>query len=124
MPKGYCCKQSIKGELCGETDPVKFSPGRYTACKACRNRASKQLISDKKVKEKDNIAKNLDPDENIRYLIEDTIKRVRLINDNKETIEEAISSVDKMNSCNTDVIGDLLEKIRYIERRLERLENK
>ncbi len=122
MPKGYCCKRIVNGELCGETDPGKFSPGRYTACKACRNMASKQTISDKKVKVRDDIAQNLDPDENIRYLIEDTIKRVRLINGNKNTVEEAINTVDEMNSCNTEIIGELQDKIRYLEQRLERLE--
>ena len=49
MPKQHFCKM-IKGDLpCGETDPVKFGKGRYTACKECRNAYVKNHIS-KKIK--------------------------------------------------------------------------
>lgn len=37
MPKTYYCNNIIDSIECGETDPEKFSPGRYNKCRSCRN---------------------------------------------------------------------------------------
>lgn len=73
MVKKHFCKQVIAGEVCGAEDPSLFPPGRYSTCKACRNRASRTCGEIKHSKDKDSIANTIDPDKNIRYIIEDTI---------------------------------------------------
>ena len=36
MPKEYFCKQLKELEICGENNPDKFEPGRYSTCRECR----------------------------------------------------------------------------------------
>ena len=122
MPKEFICRQIKNGELCGETNPENFSSGRYTACKSCRSKMASKLLNEKKIKDKDDKANFLDPDEDTRYLIEDTIKRIPLINN--KTVQEAIRDIDEMNSLNTSEIGDLNDLLKTLMQRIKVLEEK
>jgi hypothetical protein len=129
MPKVYFCRQFRDGDACGETDPAQFSPGRYTACKFCRNNIARKAMADKKIKNKDENANHLDPDQNIRYLIEDTILRMPILE--KRTVKDAIDDIDQTNSDNmiaiselNDTLKELVERVKRIESRLITLENK
>jgi hypothetical protein len=42
MPKEYHCTNLIGLDMCGETNPEQFSPGRYNKCRKCRNLAVKE----------------------------------------------------------------------------------
>ena len=39
MTKEYYCNNIIDSKECGETEPEKFTLGRYTKCRKCRNEA-------------------------------------------------------------------------------------
>ena len=122
MPKEFICRQIKNGELCGETNPENFSSGRYTACKSCRSKMASKLINEKKIKDKDEKANRIDPDEDTRYLIEDTIKRIPLINN--KTVQEAIRDIDEMNVNNVLQINDLNNLVKILMQRIQVLEEK
>lgn len=129
MPKAYLCRQFRDGNMCGETDPAQFSPGRYSACKYCRNNIAKRTMVDKKVKNLNENVDHMDPDQNIRFLIEDTILRIPILE--KRSVKGAIDNIDQTNSDNMIAISELsatlkeiIERLRCIESRLTTLETK
>jgi hypothetical protein len=94
MPKDYYCNKLLpNGTVCGEREISKFIDGRYTTCKNCRLRSMSDYNKSKTSKKKDTEATKTDPDCNIRYLIEDTIKRVPFIQ--RQTILERIESSEE-----------------------------
>jgi hypothetical protein len=94
MPKVYYCNKLLEnGATCGERDVSKFIEGRYTTCKSCRLRAMSIYNKSKTSKKKDEESSKTDPDCNIRWLIEDTIKRVPFMG--KQTIPERIESSEE-----------------------------
>jgi hypothetical protein len=76
----FCRKASYGGHPCGETDPIKFPPGRYSECKECKNRYTRNYAAIKKGDEMDKKISKLDSDVTIRAVVEDTILRVPLVN--------------------------------------------
>lgn len=109
MPKTYFCKQYINGEACGESDPSKFIEGRYSTCRECRSRLQKKYTN-KKIEEK---VEQIDPKQQIRWLIEDTIKKSLLIRG--KTIVDFIISNDEILSTSIVEAGELKDKISYME---------
>jgi hypothetical protein len=91
--KYYCGKINNMGFICGESDASKFEEGRYNACKQCRLNYMKSYNKSKKENEKDEKVNKLDPDKNIRFVVEDTIKRIAFIEG--FTIKDRIESLDK-----------------------------
>jgi hypothetical protein len=122
MPKVFYCRQVKNGEQCGETNVENFSPGRYSACKACRSNLTSRLVSDKKVKDKNDRANYIDPDQNIRSLIEDTIKRIPFIEG--RTIYDKIRDIDEMNTENVNSIGITNDNVSILIHRNKILEEK
>jgi len=110
MPKVYFCKQMKDSEMCGESDPKNFENGRYSTCRSCRSKSQR----DKKAVEKDNTSENktnsLDPSRSIRYIIEDTILRVPLL--------EGETILKKIRNCEED-ISDLAVKQHNLISRME-----
>jgi len=94
MSKVYFCNKILEnGSICGERELSKFIEGRYTTCKPCRLRNMSQYNKSKTSKKKDVESTKIDPDCNIRYLIEDTIKRIPFMGG--ETIPERIESSEE-----------------------------
>lgn len=131
MPKSYFCdKLSESGAICGETDISKFIEGRYTTCKSCRLQMMSQYNKTKTSKKKDKEAKKVDPDCNIRYLIEDTIKRVPFIGfqtipDRIESSEEDLTGVLNLFQEHIEKNNIILEKMqKQIDELREKFENK
>jgi len=112
MPKIYRCdKINELGITCGETDNTKFEKGRYSTCKNCRLRFMSEYNKSKREHKQEDIISKVDPDNNIRWVIEDTIKRVRFcgdytilekFKDNDELLGEALSTNYKRNE-NTEL---------------------
>lgn len=48
MSKKYFCENIIGLDVCGESDPINFSSGRYTRCKKCRNQDTRKRLQEKK----------------------------------------------------------------------------
>jgi cyclopropane fatty-acyl-phospholipid synthase-like methyltransferase len=120
MPKDYFCSKILDtGFPCGERDVSKFIEGRYSTCRQCRLRSMSDYNKTKTEKCKEDKTKKIDPDKDIRWLIEDTFLRVPLLSN--QTIKE------RMESNEYDV-SDLLEKhFDYAEttnKKIENLENK
>lgn len=119
MPKTYRCnKIKEDGEVCNETDENNFTEGRYTSCKKCRLKVMSDYNKFKKEEKKDKNTNKIDPDNHVRYLIEDTITRVSLINN--MTIPKIIHKLemDITNEC-----VNLSEKINTFENKILELEN-
>jgi hypothetical protein len=120
MPKDYFCSKILDTGLpCGERDESKFIEGRYSTCRQCRLRSMSDYNKTKTSKSKEQKSKTIDPDKDIRWLIEDTFLRVPLLSN--QTIKERMES-------NEFDISDLLEKhFDYVEKtnsKIENLENK
>ena len=80
MPKTYCCDKILEnGTICGESDITKFMDGRYTTCKPCRYRLMSVYNKNKTTERKDKRIETIDPDAHLRFIIEDTLRRVPLI---------------------------------------------
>jgi lipopolysaccharide assembly outer membrane protein LptD (OstA) len=132
MPKEYCCNKLLEsGTVCGERDSTKFSSGRYTTCRNCRLRFmtsyNKKKTSDKKEEKNTNI----DPECNIRYLIEDTIKRIPLMNNYtiperiesfEEEYTEFLSKHERRNGTIQSKFNLLEQKIESLEKYIEKIE--
>jgi hypothetical protein len=108
MPKEYFCSKILDTGLpCGERDVSKFIEGRYSTCRQCRLKSMSDYNKTKTSKGKEHKNKTIDPDNDIRWLIEDTFLRVPLLSG--QTIKERIES-------NEFDISDLLEKhFEYVE---------
>ena len=125
MPKEYCCNKLLEsGAVCGERDTTKFSSGRYTTCRNCRLRSMANYNKKKTSDKKDEKNTNIDPECNIRYLIEDTIKRIPLMN--SYTIPERIESIEEeyIDSFNKqkDKNESIQVKYNYLEQKVNSLE--
>ena len=127
MSKEYFCKQ-IKGlDLCGESDPEKFSKGRYSSCKECRNlygkNYNKKLREDeRKEKEMDYIEK-IDNDKgnlglNIKNLVIDTIHQYPLFEGG--TI---LQRIEKKEMNISEYIFKIQSKFEKYETELKQLKN-
>ncbi len=98
MTKIHYCKKILEnGTVCGEMDASKFESGRYSACKSCRNISTIACIKSKKEGIKVEKIKKIDPDVNLRWLIEDTIKNIPLL-DGTRTIKDSILSLEEESS--------------------------
>lgn len=119
MSKTYRCnKINEKGSICNETDENNFSEGRYSTCKKCRLRVMSEYNKAKKEQKQNEDANKIDPDNHIRYLIEDTITRVPLL-DNK------MSVVDKFNDLDTEmsnVFNSCINEMRKLSERIKKIE--
>jgi hypothetical protein len=132
MPKEYCCNKILEsGAVCGERDTTKFNVGRYTTCKNCRLKFMSNYNKSKSSGKKDEKNSIIDPEYNVRYLIEDTIKRIPLIERNTiperiEIIEEEyIDSLTKQQIKNEQVQLKFLvleQKINTLEKYIEKIE--
>jgi hypothetical protein len=130
MSKEYFCKQMNGLELCGETDPEKFSIGRFSSCKKCRNNYAKEYH--KKVKEDLRNEKEMEHIEkidsnngnlgqNIKNLIIDTIHQYPLFEG--VTINERIEKGEKITSEYMINIQDKFNKITNMINNIDK-ENK
>jgi transcription initiation factor IIF auxiliary subunit len=131
MPKEYFCTKVLpNGIMCAERDNSKFISGRYTTCKSCRLRTMSEYNKEKTIKKQDKEAEKIDPDCNIRWIVEDTIKRVPFID--KQTITERIkSSEDDITSIlnlhheytdkNDIKIEELYKQIDLLKKEIEKL---
>lgn len=125
MPKEYCCNKLLEsGIVCGQRDQTKFSSGRYTTCRDCRLRFMSTYNKKKNSDKKDDKNISLDPDCNIRYLIEDTIKRIPLMN--SYTIPERIESFEEeyteFLSKQERKNGLIQSKFLFLEQKIDTLE--
>lgn len=112
MPKDYYCNKLLpNGTVCREREVTKFIEGRYTTCKACRLRSMSDYNKSKTSKKKDIEATKADPDCNIRYLIEDTIKRVPFIQ--RQTILERIESSEEDVTAVMNLHHEYVDKNDY-----------
>lgn len=126
MPKDYFCNKLLpNGTVCGEREVSKFINGRYTTCKPCRLRNMSDYNKTKTSKKKDEEVTKTDPDCNIRYLIEDTIKRVPFIQ--KQTIIERIKSSEDDVTDILNLHHEYVEKtdfiIEKIKKQMEEMKN-
>jgi hypothetical protein len=106
MPKGYIakdyfCIRTIDFKICGEKNPEKFSKGRFSTCKECRNRDVKERYKEHKLDEEEEKYRKIDPSADIRYMIVDTIKNTPIIDG--KSVEDKIKG-------NEDDITDVLVK--------------
>lgn len=127
MPKTYYCNKLIDGSVvCGETNPENFTEGRYNTCRTCRlqmmssyNKNRREEIREKKIRE-------LDPSQDIRFVVEDTIKRIPLldgktISDKITNLEEDIGEV----SIQSFEYNERLEKLIFnLQKQIDELKNK
>jgi hypothetical protein len=134
MTKEYFCSKILStGITCGERDSSKFISGRYTTCKKCRLQKMSDYNKSKTSKKKDEESEKIDPDCNIRWIIEDTIKRIPLIN--RQTIPERIESSEEditnilnlhheYTEKNDSMIEDLQKQIKELQTQIEFLKSK
>ncbi len=115
MPKTYYCDKILdNGIICGERDTSKFIEGRYTTCRACRLNLMSKYNKSKTSKKQEEVSNKIDPDTSIRYLIEDTIKRIPLIN--KNTIPERIEGLEE------DITDVFTKQWQYVEKNDTKIE--
>jgi hypothetical protein len=100
MTKKYYCEK-INSNLvqCGETCPEKFTKGRYSKCKKCKNEEIYKLRHDKKSEEIKNQEKQLDPDSNIKWLFLNLIENYPVVENKtvKEALCQSIEEICKIN---------------------------
>jgi hypothetical protein len=95
MPKEYFCdKQLENGVICGERDVSKFIEGRYTSCRKCRNKIMSEYNKSRTEGRKEKEMDKIDPDKNIRLLIEEVVCKYPLI-DGKYNISEKFKSTEE-----------------------------
>lgn len=133
MPKKYFCKTMEDFEICGETRPESFEPGRFSICRKCRvkrNKLSKDKKFDLVIEERNN---KIDPSSDIRYLIEDIILRYPLLHgktilerfedDEQETTNLLLSTHSKFELIQQEN-NILKQKIEYLEKYIKLIEPK
>ena len=127
MPKEYFCSKILDTGLpCGERDVSKFIEGRYSTCRQCRLRSMSDYNKMKTDKTKEQKSKKIDPDSDIRWLIEDTFLRVPLLSGQtiKERMENNEFDVSELFEKHFDYVEKTNIKIRNLEKNLENSENK
>lgn len=140
MPKDYFCNKLLdNGDICGERDPTKFQIGRYSSCKSCRSSFVLKHNKTKNTDKKEEKINKIDPDVNLRWLIEDVIKTKPLVKG--QTIEELLNFFDNEMTINLTKqeqqnrrfieifiqhekdMTELLNKIRELENKTKELKN-
>jgi hypothetical protein len=122
MPKEYFCSKILDTGLpCGERDVSKFIEGRYSTCRQCRLRSMSDYNKLKTDKSKEQKSKKIDPDSDIRWLIEDTFLRVPLLSGQtiKERMENNEFDVSELLEKHCDYVEKTNVKIRNLEKNLE-----
>jgi hypothetical protein len=112
MPKIYRCnKINELGITCGETEAFRFEDGRYTTCKKCRLRFMSEYNKSKKSNKKEEVVNKIDPDNNIRYVIEDTILRTKILNGASipSKIEDLEIDISQIAEKNYEIMIQLIE---------------
>ena len=122
MPKEYFCSKILDTGLpCGERDESKFIEGRYSTCRQCRLRSMSEYNKTKTEKGKEQKSKKIDPDNDIRWLIEDTFLRVPILSGQtiKERMENNEFDVSELLEKHFDYVDKTNLKIETLERKLE-----
>ena len=108
----YCEKINNMGFICRESDSTKFEEGRYNICKQCRLYYMKLYNKSKKDNKKDENVNKLDPDKNIRFIVEDTVKRMSFIEG--FTIKDKIDGLDKdLSSISEKTEGNMIKYLNF-----------
>jgi hypothetical protein len=120
MPKTYFCEKINTNLIkCGETDPEKFTKGRYSKCKKCKNEEIYKLRHEKKSEEIKNYEKQLDPDSHFKWLILNFIENHPVVKNKtmKEAISENMEEITKINETSQiftvkkQILNDNFEKL-------------
>ena len=119
MSKTYLCEKIINFVKCGETDPEKFSSGRYSKCKKCRNIEIYEIKEKKKENHKIEEENVLDPDSNFKKLFEINFKKLpihdgKTIKDIYEQILKEVSQISETSHIFTikkDIINKNFENL-------------
>ena len=122
----YCTKMIDNSTICGERNIENFKPGRYNTCKSCRLKIMADYNKNKRDELREKKIQEIDPETNIRFVVEDTIKRVPLIEG--KTIEENLNSLDEeigeMSIKNCEY-KERIEKLIYnLQKQIDELKNK
>jgi hypothetical protein len=121
--KIHYCDKMVENKVCGEMNPTNFEAGRYSTCKRCRIKINNKNRTIKNKKLENDIyetkANIIDPDVDIRYLIEETINNVNFIR--KKSI---INAILDMEQDITDVLTGSDEKIDKIWNEINLLREK
>lgn len=120
MPKVYFCRQEINSEICGETNPENFEVGRYSSCRKCRAKYHERKRKTKKEEVIETSVEILDPLKNIRYVIEDTVRRIPLLEG--QTIPDKILNIDADISELVIANSELKEKMNELFDYIKKLE--
>jgi cellulose biosynthesis protein BcsQ len=106
MPKQHFCKTISDTVICGERDPEKFEPGRYSICKKCRTKATNNVVKKRRELEKEVKLKEIKSNISISDIAKDTFLKIPVRNG--ETIEENFDSVIRsINQLQEDRTGDI-----------------
>ena len=152
MVKTHFCKAILEsGAQCGQRDSELFEQGRYSLCKSCHVNASRKCHENKRKEKKEGIdhikVKLIDPDSNIRWLIEEHSKKGLLFNDmtmqelweflnqefsnllisNEEKEERVIKRLNEQTLAIKELMTEnkeLKEQFNNINEKLKRLEEK
>ena len=113
--KEYFCNKMIDLKTCGETDPLKFEKGRYSTCKKCRVKLNSSYVANKKKSEEEQeykeITDKVDPDYNIRYIVEETFLNTPLIR-NKSIVNVIIANEMELTEL-LNYVNKNFEKVYY-----------
>ena len=125
MPKEYYCNKLLdNGIVCGERNIEKFISGRYTTCKPCRLRSMSVYNKSKTIKKKDEESTKLDPDCNMRWLIEDTIKRVPFMGTQTiiDRIENSEADISDVLNIHHEYVDKTNEIIKLLQTQIQNLQ--
>jgi hypothetical protein len=95
----YCKKYNSDFVICGETDPEKFSNGRYSICKNCQKLSIYELRKKKKETKDIEEEKLIDPDSKINKIFENKINKLPIYEGKtvKEVISESYIKISEIN---------------------------
>jgi len=129
----FCTKLTFGGFQCGETDPEKFPKGRYSECKECKNRYSRDYFHNRRNEEINNKVEKIDPKQEIRTVVENTILQSPLIKGisvekSITRLEENVSEILVSFSEKIDILNAhikvILQENQLIRKELEFIKNK
>jgi hypothetical protein len=121
MTKKYFCEKMVDLGPCGEANPEKFAPGRYSKCKKCRNLELKQYQQQlKEMSLRENMeerTEELKDGKKIQLLVESII-RGKSFNEDCLTIPEDSHYIkDKINTVSKksfELFSNVDEKITKV----------
>jgi hypothetical protein len=139
MPKKYFCETvtGIDGlDVCGETEPNNFSPGRYNKCRKCRNlevRKYQQRLKEESERENmESRTEDIKDGKKILMLIESVIKGKALTEEGLTIPEDLVFIKNKMNDIskgsynffiqNDQEIKRLKDRNKFLEEKVEKME--